>query len=37
VLVLKIDPNKASVAFFDNKMASLSSEGTLENHITFTG
>jgi hypothetical protein len=37
VLVLKIDPNKTSVAFFDNKMASLPSEGTLENHLTFAG
>jgi len=37
VLVLKINTNKASVASFENKMASLSSERTLENHVTFTG
>jgi hypothetical protein len=32
VLVLKVDRNKESAASFDNKMASLSSEVTLENH-----
>jgi hypothetical protein len=35
VPVLKIDPNKALVASFDNKMSSLSSEGTLESHLIF--
>jgi hypothetical protein len=37
VPVLKIDPNKASVVSFDNKMAFLSLKGLLENHVTFTG